>query len=335
MGGLIAGTPDALMIFLDEYAEFIGDLQFCVEDLVFDPLQVPASLPSMQDVIDSGVLRVAPMWKFYGLDKKHRREDAKGEHLQCIICHEVPLEEDPIPNMVRIVECKCNNLFHLDCFKSMLGYCASKCPFCATPFEKFDLETNPTGLKEQSNWSYFFHELSINPDDTSEDIEYSFRDGLNALNAKYIKFIEAHVNKSPANPDSSIVSMVDLLRRYKSFTKEHKLPFHFAEDNKALKREMVELFGEPTIRLPSIEWSGIVLVPSVAENAGDGAGAGAGAPSIFVQTETQAEAFAKLGNLDAEQIAEQMANLDDEIFQFADDNGEGAGEVDADQENGD
>ena len=51
------------------------------------------------------------------------------------------------------------------------------------------------------------------------------------------------------------------------------------------------------------------------------------APSIFVQTETQAEAFAKLGNLDAEQIAEQMANLDDEIFQFADDNGEGAGEL--------
>ena len=81
---------------------------------------------------------------------------------------------------------------------------------------------------------------------------------------------------------------------------------------------MVVLFGEPTIRLPSIEWSGIVLVPSVAENV---------APSIFVQTETQAEAFAKLGNLDAEQIAEQMANLDDEIFQFADDNGEGAGEV--------
>ena len=113
------------------------------------------------------------------------------------------------------------------------------------------------------------------------------------------------------------------------------MPFHFGKDNKALKREMVVLFGEPTIRLPSIEWSGIVLVPSVAENAGDGAGAGAGAPSIFVQTETQAEAFAKLGNLDAEQIAEQMANLDDEIFQFADDNGEGAGEVDADQENGD
>ena len=107
---------------------------------------------------------------------------------------------------------------------------------------------------------------------------------------------------------------------------ELKLPFHFSKDDKALKREMVDLFGEPTIHFPSIEWSGIVLVPSVAENV---------APSIFVQTETQAEAFAKLGNLDAEQIAEQMANLDDEIFQFADDNGEGAGEVDADQENGD
>jgi hypothetical protein len=65
------------------------------------------------------------------------------------------------------------------------------------------------------------------------------------------------------------------------------------------------------------------------KDAVDGAGAGAGgdnAPSISVQTETQAEAFAKLANLDAEQIAEQMANLDDEIFQFADDSGEGEDE---------
>jgi hypothetical protein len=67
----------------------------------------------------------------------------------------------------------------------------------------------------------------------------------------------------------------------------------------------------------------------------DGAGAGAGASSIFVQTETQAKTFAKLANLDAEQMAEQIANLDDEIFQFADDSGKGAGEVDADQETGD
>jgi hypothetical protein len=222
----------------------------------------------------------------------------------------------------------------------MLGYCASKCPFCTTPFEKFDLETNPTGLKEQSNWEHFFHKLN-NPDDTSEDKVYSFRDGVGignlagASDVKYHKFIEAHINKSPANPDSSTVSMSDLLSRYRTFAMELKLPFHFSKDDKALKRVMVDLFGEPTIHFPSIEWSGIVLVPSVAENAGDGAGAGAGAPSIFVQTETQAEAFAKLGNLDAEQIAEQMANLDDEIFQFADDNGEGAGEVDADQETGD
>ena len=161
---------------------------------------------------------------------------------------------------------------------------------------------------------------------------YSFRDGVGignlagASDVKYHKFIEAHINKSPANPDSSTVSMSDLLSRYRTFAMELKLPFHFSKDDKALKRVMVDLFGEPTIHFPSIEWSGIVLVPSVAENV---------APSIFVQTETQAEAFAKLGNLDAEQIAEQMANLDDEIFQFADDNGEGAGEVDADQETGD
>ena len=201
----------------------------------------------MQDAIDSGELCVAPMWKFYGLDKKHRREDANGEHLECIICHEVPLEEDPIPHMVQIVECKCNNVFHLNCFKSMLEYCARKCPFCATKFKDFDLETNPTGLNEQSNWSDFFHELSINPDDTSEDKVYTFRDDVGignlagASDVKYRKFIEAHVNQSPANPDSSTVSMSDLLSRYRTFTKEQNLPFHFSKDDKALKREMVVL----------------------------------------------------------------------------------------------
>ena len=185
----------------------------------------------------------------------------------------------------------------------MLAHCASKCPFCKTPIEKFDLDTDPTDLKEQSNWSDFFHELAINPDDTSEDItSYAFRD------FKMVKFIEAHVNKSPANPDSSTVSMRELLLRYRTFAKEQNLPFHFSKVDKALKREMVVQFGEPTIDFPSIEWSGIVLTPSVAENAGDGAGAGAGAgaSSISVQTETQAEAFAKLTELDADYFAENI-----------------------------
>jgi hypothetical protein len=288
----IAGNPDQFLFFLEDYGFFIGE-EFDKDDWIH---YKEHQLPSMQVLIDSGELRVAPMWKFYDLDKKHRREDAKGEHLECILCHEVPLEEDPIPHMVKITKCKCHHVFHIDCFKSMLGYCASKCPFCSTPFPEFDLETNPTGLNERSNWSDFFHELSINPDDTSEDKVYSFRDGTGDGDAKYRKFIEAHVNKSPANPDSCTVSMSELLLRYRTFAVEHNLPFHFSKDDKALKLAMVAQFGEPTVDFPSIQWSGIVLFPSVAENIGDGAGAGAGAgdPSIFVQTETLADAFAKL-----------------------------------------
>ena len=75
MGGLIAGNPDGLIIFLEEYSEFIGDLQFCAEDLVFDPHSQGRAPTLIQTLIDAGKFRQGPMWKFLYVDTKNRLDD--------------------------------------------------------------------------------------------------------------------------------------------------------------------------------------------------------------------------------------------------------------------